>query len=59
MISYLIILSFNLNEVCLKFTFSALRIDKFYINGIIFLKKIQMLDESFYTQQVDTFINSH
>ena len=43
-------------SACLKFVFDALKLDPFYVNGIIILKKIQLFNEVFYSQQIETFI---
>jgi hypothetical protein len=58
LICYLIIIFF-INLVCLKYVFNALKLDRFYINAIILMKKIQSFKELFYSQQVELFINNN
>ncbi|CAF0846266.1 unnamed protein product [Brachionus calyciflorus] len=56
----LIILLFavgNYSE-CLKNIFVALKMDKYYLNGLICLKKIQLSNFSLFTNEIDNFIQT-
>ncbi len=46
-------------SLCLKYVFASLKLDKFYVNGIILMKKIQMFEEAFYSQQIEVFVDSN
>ena len=59
LIYYLIAIFIIKNLVCLKYVFNALKLDRFYINAIILMKKIQSFKELFYSQQVELFINNN
>lgn len=59
LIYYLIAIFIIINLVCLKYVFNALKLDRFYINAIILMKKIQSFKELFYSQQVELFINNN
>ena len=58
-IDNLIVLLFGLGNyaLCLKYTMHALELDRFYANGIILIKKIQMFNELYYTSQINSFLN--
>lgn len=45
--------------VCLRYVFSALKLDKFYMNGIILLKKMALSEEAMYTQQIELFVDAN
>ena len=54
----LIVILFALGNysTCLEYTFDALKLDKFYLNGLIVLKKIEMLDCEVFSNQVKIFV---
>ncbi len=37
----------------------ALKMDKFYMNGLIILKKIQMMDEDIFNKEIEHFIEQN
>lgn len=45
--------------MCLKYIFNSLKLDKFYVNGIVLMKKIQLFEEAYYSQQIELFINTN
>jgi tetratricopeptide (TPR) repeat protein len=40
---------------CLSYVFHALKVDKFYVNGLIVMKLMEKLGEVYYTRQVEMF----
>lgn len=45
--------------VCLRYVFSALKLDKFYMNGIILLKKMALSEDAMHTQQIELFVDAN
>jgi hypothetical protein len=43
-------------SACLKYIFDALKLDKFYINGIVLLKKLELQREVNFLSQIELFI---
>jgi tetratricopeptide (TPR) repeat protein len=44
-------------SLCLRYVFTSLKLDKFYVNGVVLMKKIQMFEEAFYSQQIEVFVD--
>ena len=60
-IDNLVVLLFGLGNyaLCLKYVMHALELDRFYVNGIILMEKIKMINELYYSSQIKEFINSN
>jgi len=57
----LVILLYALGNypLCLEYTLKTLKMDKFYMNGLIILKKIQMMPEEMFTKEIESFLEQN
>lgn len=50
-----LLFAFGHYSLCLNYIFDSVKTDKFYVNGLILLKKLEIMDMSYYTKQIEAF----